>query len=145
MQFLSKSLEETAAVAADFLKYLSALQNDSAVVVGLYGNLGSGKTSFTQALGKTLGVLENITSPTFVIMKRFVLHDHSFENLIHIDAYRLEAPGEIEKLGWKEAIADRRNLILVEWPEKVGNVMPENHIKIHFTFIDETTRQIEWE
>ncbi len=100
---------------------------ETATVVTLSGDLGAGKTTLTQAIARELGITENIISPTFVIMKRYELHK---KNLIHIDAYRLESADELLKLGWAELIADPKNLILIEWPEKVAEIIPKNAVRV---------------
>jgi len=146
MEIVSTSLEETAAFAQRFLESLLKEQkNNTATVVGLYGDLGAGKTAFTKCVAKILGVDQEITSPTFVIEKIYKLPQKTntfFEQLIHIDAYRLEKGEELAKLGWSEIIANPKNLILLEWPEKVAEVMPKDHKKLFFTFVDENTRKI---
>ncbi len=131
-------------VAESFVESLSPY-SDRAVVVGLYGNLGAGKTTFTQSVAKTLGVSDTVTSPTFVIEKIYELTNQEFTHLIHIDAYRLEGGDELVKLGWNEITADPNNLILIEWPERVENIMPE-HIKISLRGLDDpNSREIEVE
>ncbi|MBA3733437.1 tRNA (adenosine(37)-N6)-threonylcarbamoyltransferase complex ATPase subunit type 1 TsaE [Patescibacteria group bacterium] len=125
---ISKNLEETQQIALDFVRNLQPKENE-ATVIGLYGDLGAGKTSFTQGLSKALGILETVVSPTFVIEKIYELTNQQFTHLIHIDAYRLEKSEELLHLGWKEIISDPKNLIAVEWPERVVDIMPE-HIKI---------------
>ena len=117
-----------------------------ATVVGLYGDLGSGKTAFTQAVAKVLGIKTTVTSPTFVIEKIYKINykqSTGFTHFIHIDAYRLGKSDELVRLGWNEIITDPSNLIFIEWPERVVDSMPIDHIKLKFTFIDETTREIE--
>lgn len=144
MKLLIKNLDEMDAFAADIKKNLDAQKRGGqAVVVGLYGNLGAGKTTFVKALAKAFGITEHVTSPTFILMKKFVLHNSQFNNLIHIDAYRLEKGSELEKLGWKEIIADPQNLVLIEWPEHVAEVMPKDHVKIGFEFVSEGMREVE--
>ncbi|MGB8815865.1 MAG: tRNA (adenosine(37)-N6)-threonylcarbamoyltransferase complex ATPase subunit type 1 TsaE [Minisyncoccia bacterium] len=143
MKIISKSLVDTEEVARNFVEKLSVGFYDGACVVGLYGDLGSGKTTFTKAIAKILGVKGNITSPTFVIEKIYPISYHFFTKLIHIDAYRLESPEELEKLSWKEALSNSKNLILIEWPENVLGILPENHLKINFKFISENEREIE--
>ena len=71
-----------------------------ATVLALHGELGAGKTTFTQTLARTLGVTDAVTSPTFVIMKLYELQHQSFETLIHIDAYRIEHSDEMRVLGF---------------------------------------------
>ncbi len=142
MKFLSKSVAETNKIAADFLFGLSPKSNLS-TVVGLFGDLGSGKTTFTQAIAKNLGVAEGVTSPTFVIEKIYSLGNQKFDKLIHIDAYRLDLGKELLSLGFTEILKDPKNLILIEWPERVAEILPKNLIKINFKFISETEREIE--
>ncbi|HEU5114647.1 MAG TPA: tRNA (adenosine(37)-N6)-threonylcarbamoyltransferase complex ATPase subunit type 1 TsaE [Candidatus Paceibacterota bacterium] len=140
---ISRSLEETGKIALDFLKSL-APRNDRATVVALQGGLGSGKTTFAKGFAAALGLRPaDVTSPTFVIEKRFDIGDHAhFKRFVHIDAYRLEHPDEIERLDWKRTVADPGNLILIEWPENIGGSLPEGAIRISFRFLDENSREI---
>ena len=143
MKIESKSLEDTKAIAKDFVKKLSLHAHHGALVVGLYGDLGSGKTTFTQAVAKIFGIHEDITSPTYVIEKIYPIIHSQFKDLIHIDAYRLDSAKELLSLGWEKTISDPKNIILIEWPEKVADILPENHMKIHFTFVSENEREVE--
>ena len=148
-KIITKNLEETHNAAKEFVESLNALikdgqLGDGAVVVGLHGDLGSGKTSFVQGIAKAFDVKDNIISPTFVIQKRYEMKDHpQFKNMIHIDAYRLEKPDEILPLGWHNIKTDKKNIIFIEWPEKIGEHMPKDHKKILFEFIDKEERKIE--
>jgi tRNA threonylcarbamoyladenosine biosynthesis protein TsaE len=165
MKILSKNVEETNKVAQDFLNKLSP-KDDSATIVGLFGDLGSGKTTFTQALAKHLNVAEVVTSPTFVIEKIYLLNDSqklsenplrltrangfeeipkAFGRLIHIDAYRLDSGKELLSLQFAEIQKDPKNLILIEWPERVEDILPSDLIKINFKFISENEREIDAE
>ena len=108
------------------------MNENEATVIGLQGELGAGKTAFAQAFGKVLGVEENITSPTFVIMNFYKVNWRGFKKLVHIDAYRLEKEEELLHLGWDELIKDPENIILVEWPERVENLIPKGAKRIHF-------------
>lgn len=104
-------------------------KGESATVIALSGDLGAGKTSLTQALARELGVAGNVISPTFVIMKRYDLPRaecaRGFRTLIHIDAYRLDSGKELEKLGWAEILSEPSNLVLIEWPERVKEIIPQ--------------------
>ncbi|MBI4155858.1 MAG: tRNA (adenosine(37)-N6)-threonylcarbamoyltransferase complex ATPase subunit type 1 TsaE [Candidatus Zambryskibacteria bacterium] len=160
---LSRSLEETQKIAENFVKNLllslgaggeattspSESENSKAraTVVGLYGELGAGKTTFTQVVSLALGVSEKVLSPTFVIMKIYNIVkvgdiSPTFNHLIHIDAYRMDSSDELLHLGWKEIISNPKNLILIEWPEKVADIMPE-HIKVNLAHISKDSREIE--
>ncbi|HEY9481059.1 MAG TPA: tRNA (adenosine(37)-N6)-threonylcarbamoyltransferase complex ATPase subunit type 1 TsaE [Candidatus Paceibacterota bacterium] len=142
---ISKSVEETGKIARGMAASLKA-QSASATVLALSGDLGSGKTTFTKAFAAAYGVPEDdITSPTFVIMKGYDVDKNGFKKLIHIDAYRLEKPEEAEQIGWKALIADPNNLILVEWPEKLGDFLPKAAKNISFRFVDDVTRRVDFQ
>ncbi len=143
MKIVSQNLEDTTKVAKDFLQSIKPSSN-KATVVGLYGNLGAGKTTFTQAVAKQLGIKETVSSPTFVIEKIYTVLHTAFTHFIHIDAYRLESADELLHLGWEEITSNPKNLIFIEWPEKVASILPSDMMKVQLTFIDETTREIEW-
>ena len=139
------NIQEMKAFADEFLKKLVPV-SVGATVIGLRGELGAGKTTFTQTCANLLGILENVTSPTFVILKKYKLDEKvlsgKFSFFIHIDAYRLKGGKELNVLGWQEIISDPKNLIFIEWPELVLDVMPANTQYIDFKHIDETTREI---
>jgi tRNA threonylcarbamoyladenosine biosynthesis protein TsaE len=141
MKYSIKNLDETNKIASDFVTTLVP-KPDKATIVGLYGNLGAGKTAFTQAISKTLGVTEHVVSPTFVIEKIYELTEQKFTHLIHIDAYRLENSEELLHLGWEEIIANPGNLIVIEWPERVSGIIPP-HILVSIDTVSENEREIE--
>lgn len=141
MIFNTHSPEDNFEIASNFLDGLA--KKDFATVVGLYGDLGAGKTTFTKSVAKVLGVEDTVTSPTFVIEKVYELRNQKFTHLIHIDAYRIEREEELLSLGWQEILKDPNNLILIEWPERVEGIMPE-HTTIKFrTLEEENSREIE--
>src|SRR3989344_7719663 len=155
MKIISRNLAETEKVGQDFVAKLIP-KKDEATLVALSGELGSGKTTFVQCIARTLGVQENITSPTFVLIKSYQLPvlnspfekggvpisigTGDFKILFHIDAYRLESGKELTKLGFEEIVANPNNIIFLEWPEHVAEVLPKDYLTIKFSFIDETTR-----
>ncbi|MEA2097247.1 MAG: tRNA (adenosine(37)-N6)-threonylcarbamoyltransferase complex ATPase subunit type 1 TsaE [Candidatus Cloacimonadota bacterium] len=97
-------------------------------VVALYGELGAGKTFFTQHLCKFLGVTENVSSPSYVLMNEYM------GNYIirHLDLYRLDAAEEVLELGLYDLYEDA--ITIIEWPEIANGMLPENTIHIHFEF-----------
>jgi tRNA threonylcarbamoyladenosine biosynthesis protein TsaE len=116
---------------------------DRATVVGLYGDLGAGKTTFVQAAAKAFGVEENVVSPTFVIEKIYKLPAGKiFTHLIHIDAYRLNGGAELRSIGWERLVRERGNIIMVEWADRVEDIMPKDSIKISLKHVDENKREI---
>ena len=140
---ISRNIHETDNLAGDLLNKLSQTTNDFATVVGFFGDLGSGKTTFIQALGKHLGIQEVMTSPTFVIEKIYKLDGkNNFKNLIHIDAYRLDSGKDLASLGFSEILKDSGNLVVIEWPERVMDILPKNLYHIDLKFISETEREI---
>jgi tRNA threonylcarbamoyladenosine biosynthesis protein TsaE len=133
---------ETDTIAKELLASLTV--GESATVVALAGDLGAGKTTLSQAIARALGITENVVSPTFVIMKLYKVATGPYKQLVHIDAYRLQSASEIERLGWAELVADPKNLILIEWPEKVPEALPPNTHRVTLTHISEEERGIAW-
>lgn len=140
MKYISNNLEETKKFAESVLNALE--KQPTGTVIALQGDLGAGKTAFSQAVGEILGVKEVMQSPTFVIEKIYEINFKGFTHLIHIDAYRLEKKEELLHLGWEEITNRPENLIFIEWPERVEEIIPESALRINFKFIDETTREI---
>lgn len=125
----------------------SRLSGNQATVVGLTGELGAGKTTFSQTIAQKLGILDQVTSPTFVFMQSYMIPQsmrdkYTFEKLIHIDAYRFTYEHEVQVLDWQEITAQPKTLILVEWPEKIASYMPINTIWIDIQHKGEGIRSI---
>ncbi|HWB33747.1 MAG TPA: tRNA (adenosine(37)-N6)-threonylcarbamoyltransferase complex ATPase subunit type 1 TsaE [Candidatus Paceibacterota bacterium] len=104
-----------------------------AAVVALRGDLGAGKTTFTQALAKEVGVDEVVQSPTYVLMKKYVTRHPHFTTLIHIDAYRLDKPEQFSALRPEEFMADPHALVCIEWPERVEGMLPKPDMVLRFS------------
>ena len=104
--------------------------NGRAALVLLSGDLGAGKTTFVQNLARTLGVTETLQSPTFVIQKNYSLTANHYKLLVHVDAYRLHELRELTVLGFEHYLANKNNLILLEWPEQVSGIESHPHISI---------------
>ncbi|WKZ26288.1 MAG: tRNA (adenosine(37)-N6)-threonylcarbamoyltransferase complex ATPase subunit type 1 TsaE [Candidatus Paceibacterota bacterium] len=143
MKFISKSLKETDDFAKNLVKLLySKQQSKQAVIICLSGELGAGKTTLVKSLAKALGIKEHITSPTFVILKRYKINTPSFKNLIHIDAYRLKSGSELLSLGWQDIVSEQDNLVFIEWPENVISVIPKGAVIIRLRVVNESEREI---
>ncbi|MFO7665109.1 MAG: tRNA (adenosine(37)-N6)-threonylcarbamoyltransferase complex ATPase subunit type 1 TsaE [Desulfobacterales bacterium] len=113
---------------------------DSKFLIGLSGELGSGKTSFVQGLARGLDVPESyyITSPTYLI-----IHEYPGRiPLFHIDLYRIRSMSEIEEMGLYEII-DRFGIFAIEWPGFVIKDSDEDFLLIHFEIVDDDKRKIE--
>jgi tRNA threonylcarbamoyladenosine biosynthesis protein TsaE len=129
----------------DFAKEIidSLRTGDRATIIALDGDLGSGKTTFSKCVAAILGVESQVQSPTFVIMKSYeIQNDERFNKLVHIDAYRLDDPKQADQIHWDELTAGSKTLVLVEWPEKLGDRLPLGTTRICFSFVDETTREV---
>ena len=133
--------EELRRVAAEIV--LNVTPRNVATTIALSGELGAGKTTFVQEIARALGVSETVSSPTFVIEKIYPIRDAArsngagdmnvhFKQLIHIDTYRLKSAEELKHLGWEEIVADSGNLICIEWPERVIELIPEGAVRISF-------------
>ena len=141
MEHTIKNLDEMAIFAETFVSSLTPSES-FATVVGLSGDLGSGKTAFTKMAAKALGVKDEVLSPTFVIAKFYPLDGKHWNELIHIDAYRIEDEHELTPLRLDEMLNNRKKLICIEWPEQLGRRYPEFASTLRFMFIDEQTRKV---
>jgi len=104
----------------------------TATVVALEGNLGAGKTTFVQTLARELGVGDTVQSPTYMLMKKYKVTNPKFKTLVHIDAYRLESPDEFGALKPEQFLNDPQTLVLVEWPERLGDKLPKPDMALKF-------------
>ena len=117
-------------VVAALLKKAEAVTNRAAIVT-LTGDLGAGKTTLTQQLARSLKITEPVVSPTFGIMKSYEIFNHPyFDQLVHIDAYRIEEMSEVGPLRFEEQFQLPRTLICIEWPERIAEVLPVEKILV---------------
>lgn len=144
MKVITKSSEETQELAQDFAEKLKGGET-----LALYGELGSGKTTFVQGLAKGLGIKRRIISPTFIIVRTYKISIKykvlSIKYFYHIDLYRINSDKEIEGLGIKEIMNDPQSIVAIEWAEKMGDLLPKERIDIHFKYVDESKRRIKIE
>jgi len=128
MQKVSKNDRETGEIAKMFLNKIlkKDIRRQGALVVSLSGDLGTGKTVFAQAIAKHLGIKNKVSSPTFVIVKKYPLKNKKYKLLFHLDAYRLKNEKELLYLGWEEIINKKEHLVFIEWPENVSKIIPPN-------------------
>lgn len=118
------SVEETWALAREFAKELTP-----GTVVCLEGDLGAGKTTFTQGLAAALGMPGRVTSPTFCIVQE---HQGAETLLVHMDLYRLHGEEDVLAIGWEDYLA-RGAILVVEWPERAGTLVPEGAQRVKIT------------
>lgn len=145
MKRASKNLRDTKRAAEDLVSSLAGGKRPSAAtIIGLSGDLGAGKTTFAQFVASRLGAKGKVTSPTFILMRRYPLAAPPFQTLYHIDAYRLKSGAELARLGFRALAADAGNLILIEWPEHVEEILPPGYQRVRFAFSGEAAREIEF-
>lgn len=137
-EIITKNAKETKALGKEIAKNVSGGE-----VFCLRGELGTGKTTFSQGFLRSLGVEGALTSPTFVVMKEYEVKNGKlkFKKIYHIDTYRVESE-DVLNLGWEGMIKDKENIILVEWPEKIKDIIPESAIWVDFESVDEEKRKI---
>lgn len=148
-KFISNNIEDTKKIAKEITEEILKLpKQKQAVVIGLSGELGSGKTTFVQSFAKSLGIKERVISPTYVIFKKFkiqsVFFRAKFKVLVHIDAYRIKDLKEMVDLGWEEMAKNPENIILVEWAENIKNILPQKNIWLIFSHKGENKRAIDF-
>lgn len=146
--FTTHSADETREIGKNFAKTLK-----SGTLVCFEGNLGAGKTTFIQGMLEAFGAELPFVSPTFILMKQYDLLkpkrlDFQLEvelliqRIYHADAYRLGAP-EFREIGFEEWIADPQGVTLLEWPERIAELLPEKYVTVSIESISETERRIE--
>ena len=142
MRFLTKDFKQTKKLGRELAKeILESGLPEKAVIIGLKGDLGGGKTTFLQGFAKGLGIKENVLSPTFMIFRKYILSS-PLKNFYHFDCYRIQDPQDLLALGFKEIVSDSRNIIAIEWVERVYKMLPQDIIMLEFEFVDENTRKI---
>lgn len=110
-------------------------------ILCLYGELGSGKTTFTQGFAKGLGLSSRLLSPTFIIVRRYLLPaTQSF--FYHVDLYRTKSEQDIKGLGLTEILSDPSAIVLIEWAERLGTFLPKNRTDVAFEVVNENERTI---
>lgn len=139
MDYFTEKPEETKEVGKELSSGLKP--GKTALVFGLKGDLGAGKTTFMQGFAKGLGIKGKIISPTYVIMNRLPLKGR-FRNFYHIDCYRIENIKEMRNLGLEEIIGDKNNVVCIEWPERIKRMLPKEMTIVDFKILEGDKRRI---
>ena len=132
MKYIVKNLEETRQLAEEFVKQLEV-----GSVVLLSGDLGAGKTTFTQFAFKAMGVKDVVNSPTFAVVKSYLADNCEVH---HFDCYRINVEEAIE-CGFDEILSDRTSIIFIEWAEMISSLIPASYIKVNIKLIDGDKRE----
>lgn len=135
---VTKSAEETRNFALNLAKKLKGGE-----VLALYGDLGSGKTTFVQGLARGLGIKRRVTSASFVLVKEYKVEtEGTVEKLIHIDLYRLHSEEEIANLGLQEKFLEPQALVVIEWADRLGKALPQGAKSIFFDYFGNNCRRL---
>ena len=135
MTYHTSSAGETQQIAFD----LAVKLKDRDCTILLYGDLGAGKTTFTQGFARGLGIEQKVLSPTFLVMRQYQI-PNSERGFYHIDLYRFDEGFDAKTLGLHE-LFEGHNIVLIEWPEKLTQ-LPQKAITIKLNKISETEREI---
>jgi len=135
MDFFSRSPEQTRRIG---MRLGGALQVGD--VICLQGDLGAGKTTFVQGVAQGWGSRDSVSSPTFILVNIYRRDNH--DQLFHMDAYRIDSAPEAEELDLDSMLAD--GALLIEWPERMDGIVPEEHLWISFEYIDDEEREMKF-
>ena len=135
-EYIVKNLKDTDKVAQILAESLKGGET-----IALTGNLGSGKTAFVKALAKGLGIKENITSPTFVLLKVYNINYKSVNKFVHVDCYRLRGQEDLFDIGLGDYLNYDNIIVALEWADKIVN-LPKNTIFVDIKIVDKDKRSI---
>jgi tRNA threonylcarbamoyladenosine biosynthesis protein TsaE len=113
-------------------------------VVLLFGQIGAGKTQLTQGIAQGLNISGYVQSPTFtlVVEHEGTSADGQPVRLYHLDLYRIDAPGDIDTFGHEEYLDDPEGVVVIEWPERLGAEIPDEHLLIKIEYLADTKRKL---
>jgi len=138
----TKNPKGTQKIARMLARKVILEKRETAKIICLEGNLGAGKTTFTQGFAQALGIKARVLSPTFILMKIYELNlkpnppagrqSLPPRYLVHIDCYRFDSPKDLAHLGFKELLKDKDAIILIEWADRVRKIIPKDALWIGF-------------
>jgi tRNA threonylcarbamoyladenosine biosynthesis protein TsaE len=131
-----KSLDDLSIAAELFCK---SIGNDRIFL--FYGNMGAGKTTFIKEICRNLGVVQDVTSPSFSIVNEY--NCKKYPVIFHFDFYRIEMTSEIYDIGFEEYLIQNA-LVFIEWPEKLGELLPMDSVSVKILQSEDLTRNIIW-
>ena len=137
MEKICNNLNDTKDLAFEFSKTLKGGE-----VITLKGDLGAGKTTFTQSLAKAMGVVEPVTSPTFTLMNQY---QGDNLKLYHFDMYRIEEIDEIIETGLTEYFGNKDAVCVIEWAENIKQLLPKKYMQISIEKLGEVERKFIFE
>ena len=129
LKVITISEQETQKIGGLFAQEVLRFSSRQAAVVGLEGELGAGKTVFAKGFARGLGIQEEMKSPTFILMRAFQV-PHKNKMFLHFDAYRTHSAKEFLQIGFKNFLADRRNVLLIEWADMIKKILPKEYFRV---------------
>jgi tRNA threonylcarbamoyladenosine biosynthesis protein TsaE len=115
---------------------------DRGCVISLEGNLGAGKTVLTKGIAEGLGVTHTIQSPTFVLMKVYPVKRPGISYMVHVDCYRVAQARELSAIGLEDYLHDENAVVVIEWADKIRELLPEERIEIRLSSQGEKKRTV---
>ncbi len=144
LRIITKNAAETRGFGKKFAKgFGRGNKFSNASFLGLEGQLGGGKTTFLQGFAKGLGIKDKITSPTFIIFRKYRLPAKSrFSHFYHFDLYRMKKARELDRLRVSEIFNDNKNIIAAEWPKMLKKIFPRPTATLSFKYLGPKIREI---
>ena len=139
MKIIIHQLDEIRNAARQFIE--QALQGDCQRVVAFYGSMGAGKTTFIRALCEELGVTDVVTSPTFAIVNEYEVDRAEGFSIFHFDFYRIKRLEEVYDMGYEDYFYGS-SLCLIEWPEHIEELLPDDCLRVTIRVLDDGSREI---
>jgi len=144
---LSKNPFQTKKIGRDFSKNILRNFKNKTLIIGLKGDLGGGKTTFLQGFAQGLKIKKKILSPTFVIIRKFTIPKNKknqsyFNHFYHVDCYRIKKPREILSIGFDKIISDPKNIVAIEWVDRIKTILPKDIFFLKFKFVNKKNREI---
>ena len=138
---IEKSLSKIEEVNKIIFDNILRSQKTSATTLFLEGNLGAGKTTLTQVIGRTLGVTKPLTSPTYTIMNEYQANHDMFTKVTHMDLYRIETLWELQEYNLETALLDPKTLFIIEWSKTAKDFFANTHCyQVDITGINQQSR-----
>lgn len=136
-KIITNNEKETRDLAKNLAKTLNGGE-----IIGLNGELGAGKTIFTKGIAEGLDIKNNVNSPTFVLMKVYDAENKNIKKLVHIDAYRIKHPKDLEAIGALDYINRKDTVTIIEWIENIKEIISKETIDIELKHLGENKREV---
>jgi tRNA threonylcarbamoyladenosine biosynthesis protein TsaE len=138
-KLILNSLEETKKIASEIAHKINLISKNTAKIIFLKGDLGTGKTTLVKEILKAYGLSESVTSPTFTIVEPYLIGN---KKIYHMDLYRIESRKELEVLGIEEYSNESDSIIFIEWPERGDGFFKECDMEICLNHLNENSREL---